>query len=275
MRFRLQASIRVSVHPLLVCLLALSAFPLGAVKLQILEGRPIVDGVYVNGSGPYRFLIDTGSNVNLIETGLARKIGMIPTFHVELASTAGNATAKILTPGTDGNQIELGAVKAGGQKFLISSLEAIHHLSPGIQGVLGQWFFSGFDYILDLRAKRLEFGKQERAGTRSPFTMINARPVVATSLGDLALDSGSASLVLFGIQPDPDSDPRTELRTLSGSQRVGMVSGRPLIIEGRKVWGGSAVAMPLRNEPGVDGLMPLSLFKSIYVCNSERYVLFN
>jgi hypothetical protein len=58
----------------------------GDVKLQAREGRPIVDGVFVNGHGPYRFLLDTGSNVNLIETDLARKIGMKATLHVELAS---------------------------------------------------------------------------------------------------------------------------------------------------------------------------------------------
>jgi hypothetical protein len=34
------------------------------------------------------------------------------------------------------------------------------------------------------------------------------------------------------------------------------------------------VAIPNRSEPGVDGLMPLSSFKTIYECNSEGYVVF-
>src|SRR5579862_8304020 len=68
---------------ILICSLILGVGPLlGGVKLQVREGRPIVDGVYVNGHGPYRFLLDTGANVNLIETGLARKIGMNATFQV-------------------------------------------------------------------------------------------------------------------------------------------------------------------------------------------------
>jgi hypothetical protein len=64
-------------------------------KMQVRDGRPVVDGVFVNGHGPYRFLVHTGSNVNLIETGIAWKIGMNATFQVDLASSAG----KTQTPG--------------------------------------------------------------------------------------------------------------------------------------------------------------------------------
>jgi hypothetical protein len=259
----------------IMALLALAAFiaagPLfGGVRIQVREGRPVVDGIYVNGHGPYRFLIDTGTNVNLIETGLARKIGMNATFRTHLASSAG----KIETPGSDGNEVVLDLVQSEGQKFLFSGLEAIHNSSPDIQGVLGQWFLAQFDYTLDLRGKRLEFGKQDRGGTRTRFEMINARLVVSTSLGHLALDSGSGRLVLFGVKPDFGSDRAGELRTVSGAQQVGTVSSTRLIIEGRRIWSGNAVAMPGRTEPGVAGLLPTSFFKVIYVCNSEGYVVF-
>jgi hypothetical protein len=80
----------------------------GGVRIQVREGRPIVDGVFVNGHGPYRFLLDTGSNVNLIEAGLARKTGMNPTFKVDFASPAGETQM----PGSDDNEITLEPVKA-------------------------------------------------------------------------------------------------------------------------------------------------------------------
>src|SRR5580700_7673760 len=111
----------------LIGLLSIAACPLfGGLTLQIREGRPMVDGVYVNGYGPYRFLLDTGTNVNLIETGLARTIGMNADFQVDLTSALG----KTQMPGSDGNEVELGEVRASGQKFLVSGLEAIHHLLP-------------------------------------------------------------------------------------------------------------------------------------------------
>jgi hypothetical protein len=41
---------------------------------------------------------------------------------------------------------------------------------------LGQWFFSRFDYVLDLRGKRLEFRKQDPNWTRARFRTISGRP---------------------------------------------------------------------------------------------------
>jgi hypothetical protein len=256
----------------LICSLIIGAVPLfGGVKIQVVEGRPIVDGVYVNGHGPFRFLVDTGANVNLIETKLARSIRMNATFQIELGSVAG----KTMMQGTDGQQILLDSVEAGGQEFLLSNLEAIHLLSVDIQGVLGQWFLSRFDYVLDLKGKWIQFGTQDRNGTRARFKMINGRPAVSTSLGDMILDSGAAALVLIGVKADTSYGSRAEMRTTAGSQQIGMVHSRPLIIEGRKIWQGEAVTLPGPSDPGVDGLLPVRLFKAIYVSNSEGYVVFD
>jgi hypothetical protein len=259
----------VSARPLaLLCAAALATSPLVAeVKLLVREGRPFVDGVYVNGHGPYRFLVDTGTNMNLIEAGLARKIGMNPTFEDSVESAVG----KTRMPGSDGNVVELGPVRADRQRFQFSKLETVHMVWPDVHGVLGQWFLSGFDYLLDLRGKRLEFGKQSPIGSRSQFRLLDGRSAVSTSLGDLVLDSGAPRLILFGVRPDAGE--LSEMLTVTGSGSVGMVASR-LVIEGRNIWRGDAVAIPNQAEPGIAGLMPLSLFKTIYVCNSEGYVVF-
>jgi hypothetical protein len=253
---------------LLICSLIIVAIPLhGATKLHVAEGRPIVDGVYVNGHGPFRFLLDTGANVNLVETGLARKIGMNATFQTELSSSDGKTAAS----GSDGNEVTLDTVKATAQKFLFTDLEAVHKIDPDVRGVLGQWFLAGFDYRLDLRNKHLNFGKQDAAGTRAQFANLNGRPVVATNLGNLVLDSGTARLILFGAQAD--SEGNGYVKTLTGLQNIGTAS-RKLTIEGSDVWHGDAVTMPSRTEPGIAGLLPLSFFRAIYVCNSEGYAVF-
>lgn len=252
----------------LLCSLAIAVGPLwGGVALQVREGRPFVDGVYVNGHGPYRFLLDTGTNMNLIETGLARKIGMNSTFQNLVESSVGNTMMR----GSDGNVVELGPVRADEQRFQYSEMEGIRILGPDIHGVLGQWFLSAFDYTIDLRGKRLEFGKQSPSGSRTRFRTQDGRTAVSTNLGDLVLDSGVSRLVRFGV--GADAGELRDLLTVAGSRLVGMVASR-LVIEGRNVWRGDAVALPDRTEPGVAGLMPLSLFKSTYVCNSEGYVVF-
>jgi hypothetical protein len=193
----MSATALASKRAVFVCSLSLAAVPLfGGAKMQVRGGLPFVDGVYVNGHGPYRFLIDTGTNVNLIDPALATMIGMNPTFRDDLATPAGET----LLSGSEGNEVALGSVKAGSQKFLFS--ETVHNLLPDVQGVLGQWFLSGFDYLLDLRGKRLEFGKQNLNGKRAPLRMLNGRTAVSTSLGDLVLDSGAARVILFGVDPN-------------------------------------------------------------------------
>jgi hypothetical protein len=256
---------------IVLCLLVIAASPLsGVVKVQVRDGHPIADGVYVNGHGPYRFLVDTGANVNLIESKLAQSIGLTATFRTELVSSTG----MIVVPGSDGIDVLIDSVRAEGQKFLFLRLETLRDRWPDIQGVLGGCFLSRVDYLLDLRGGRLAFGKQDASGTRTSLRTINGRLAVSTSLGDLVLDSGAERLVLFGVAPNTAPGDRQEMRTITGSKEIGMAFSKPLTIEGRMIWRGDAVAIPNQAEPGVGGLLPLSLFKAIYICNSEGYVVF-
>ena len=255
---------------ILICSFIIAAGPLlGDVKLHVSGGRPIADGVYVNGHGPYRFLLDTGTNVNLIDVNLARSIELKATFRTQLTSSTGATSVQ----GGDGMEVTLDRAKVDAQRFVFLPPAAIQERMPDIQGVLGQSFLSRFDYTLDMRAKRMEFGEQNLNGTRAKFEMINGEPVVSTSLGELMLDSGATQLVLFGVRPDGSEAFRGELRTATGTQQIGLVTGKPLLIEGRKLSRGDAIAIPNRT-PGMDGLLPISVFKTIYFCNSKGYVVF-
>jgi hypothetical protein len=64
------------------------------------------------------------------------------------------------------------------------------------------------------------------------------------------------------------------MQTMAGSRLIGMVFDKALIIDGIRLWHGNAVAIPNRAEQGVNGLMPLNLFKTVYECNSEGYLVF-
>lgn len=227
----------------------------------------MVDNVFVNGHGPYRFIVDTGTNVNLIDSALARAIDMKAAFRVELISAVGASAL----PGSDTNEISLGSVHADKQQFLFTDLREMRQNFPEVKGVLGQLFLGRFDYRIDLRGKRLQFGTQNPTGKRTTFTVRSGRTSVTTSLGDLVLDSGTDRLVLFGVEPGRDSG--DYYKSVTGSRFVGTVSSN-LAIEGRSLWHGDAVALPNRAEPGVAGLMPVSLFRAVYVSNSEGFVVF-
>jgi len=239
----------------------------GGVKLQLRAGRPVVEGVYINGHGPFRFLVDTGATLNHLDPGLSWAADVSITFHTPLVSSTGTTPAS----GSEGNEIRLGPVTADGQTFLFGGIDALHQISPDLHGVLGQAFLSRFDYLLDLKSGRLEFGPAvaRPTGTRAAFThRADGRAVVSTSLGRLVLDSGAHAMIRFRV-------PMTgthHMVTAAGTALVGTIPST-LVIGGRLLWRGEAVALADSPETDADGLLPLSAFRSVYFNNSEGYVV--
>jgi hypothetical protein len=238
----------------------------GDLKLLVRNGRPVVDGVYVNGHGPYRFLLDTGSTYDHIDPALASAIGLTPTLRTTLVSSTGAVSAS----GSAGADVQLGEACADEQILLFVGMDAVHRIGADIQGVLGQVFLSRFDYLLDLRNGRVRFGPQAApAGPHTAFTTVAGRPVVSTSLGPLVLDSGAPTMIRFGVWT---GQPVGQLATAAGLTPVRTVVST-LVIDGRTVWHGAALAIGARGETGADGLLPIGTFKSVFVCNSERYLV--
>jgi Aspartyl protease len=238
-----------------------------AVKIRIVEGRPMVDNVYLNHSGPYRFLLDTGTTLNHLDPRLTKSIGLKSTFSTDLLTSIGTVALE----GAGGIDVTLGPVRADAQTFLFGGLDNIRRSFPDVQGVLGQEFLSRFDYRLNLRGRRLEFGTPKRAAkeSRVPFQTVAGRPTVFTSLGSLVLDSGADGVILFGGHAMTLTH---EMFTMTGSLRVGTMPGT-LVIDGRTWWRGKAVVIPRSAEVGTEGLLPLSLFNAVYVCNSAGYLV--
>lgn len=233
-------------------------------SLRIRQGRPIVDEVYVNGSGPYRFLLDTGAESSQFDRRLAAAIGLRPTFQVEMVAAGGVARVS----GAEAVRLRLANAEAPAE-VLLTGMEAVREWAPDVQGVLGQSFLRQFDYRLDFRAEAIEFGAEERPGIRAELDRAKDRPVVFTSLGQLIVDSGTDRLILFGKSGGP-----LLVRTVSGAARGSVTSTKRLYIEGFEVKAGSAVALPRPRHMAEDGFLPAALFASVYFRNSAGYVVF-
>jgi hypothetical protein len=240
-------------------------------RLTLIGGRPVVDGVFLGGKGPFRFLLDTAAESNQLDATIARQLGLTPTFQVEVVT----ATGLTYLPGAHLPELRLASATAPHQEILFSDLAAIHQLSPDIQGVLGQHFLSRFDYLLDFANHRLTFDPSPLGGNRLPFTRIHNVPAIDTSLGRLLLDSGSDSLVLFGAHsPSPGPGTPTQIVTNAGSATVELLPSLRLKIGNKHYQAANAVLLPpSTNRQG--GLLPTSLFRAIYICNSQSYVLLN
>src|SRR5262245_27021407 len=257
---------------LLISILFFTAgiLPLGAgaaepgVRPGWYEGRPVVDVVFVNQHGRYRFLLDTGTSLNHFDPKKARGIGVLPTFRTEVQT----ATGKVAMLGADGLCVTVEGIRSDAQMFLLGGTDALHQLSPDIDGILGQSFLSEFDYLIDVEARRLVFGVAEPAGTRMPLRSAAGRPAIDTNLGRMVLDSGSHRPVLFNVVTTSDTQ---EFVTMSGTVTVGTVA-REIKIDGRTFWRGFAIGLP-SSEAGLAGLLPLSIFKRVYISNSQGFVV--
>ena len=222
---------------------------------------------YLNGYGPFRFLIDTGAETNQVEATVARKIGLAPTFRVDMVTVAGT----IPVAGGKVNEVALGPVTASGQEFLFTGLDGVHQVSSSIQGVIGQEFLSRFDYLLDFAKRRVVFGAAEsEGGSRTDFTLAEGRPAVETDWGKLVLDSSTAVAILYA---DSTGKSGGRVVTASGSAAVPETRNLRLRVGGH---GYSMVAVSAhRDSLEEDGIVPASLFHAVYVSNSGRYLVLN
>jgi hypothetical protein len=239
-------------------------------KLKIMDGRPVVDGVFLNGQGPYRFLLDTGSQTNQLESGLARKLGLTGTFKVDLYTPSGPS----IVQGGHVDKVTLGPVDAAGQEFLFTGCDGLHALSQDIRGILGQEFLAHFDYTLDLQHHQLMFRDPPALGSRIKVRLIYGRMAIPTSQGDLVLDSGANTLFLFRESSRPTTS-TVQVRSASGLIAAASVQSAPELHIGDRVYRPASAefhAVPAAEEAG---LLPVNLFHAIFICNSEGYVVFD
>jgi hypothetical protein len=242
------------------------------VRLERRGAYVIVPGVYVMGQGPFRFLLDTGAQTCAVREAVALRIGVTPAWRVEMVTAAGSR----LVPAASAGGVRVGAVEVAQIETLIGGMQGVREVSGDIDGVLGQSFLGRLNYLLDLRGGELTLGLPETAvsGARLPFVRIHDRPVVNVEVDGrmrrLGLDSGAEVLVLFG-GGHPALGAATLLTNAGGA--AASVGTCVVKVGKRRFWLSSAETTALSPDGRVDGLLPASVFRSVYVNNEAQYVV--
>ena len=99
----------------------------------------------INQSGPFDFMVDTGSQLNVIDPALAAQLNLKSQGTVGLVATAAYSQASVGV---------LDSLEAGSQLVLkplivIQDLGPIQAADPRIRGVLGENFLAHFDVLID------------------------------------------------------------------------------------------------------------------------------
>jgi hypothetical protein len=212
------------------------------VPLDIDARGGIVLNVTVNGSGPYRFLLDTGTSRSILSARLARDLGAPVVAKTEVASNAGTEWRLVV------RLASLSVAGARVDQVLAPVLPdaRLDEIGRGVVGVLGQDFLSAFNYTLDYRRGRLTWDQPLTCGAESatPLVPADGRFVMRVDA------DGAAPLRLV-----PDSGTDAPILFTAGRPRVLRVGGVALK--------NLDVVHVDRRDPDADGLLPLHHFSSV------------
>jgi predicted aspartyl protease len=275
------ATVTLATHPLA----AHFSGPAGDVPFTIGEDGLIAVAASVNGRGPFRFLLDTGSNRSAVSPRLAAELRLEPVAKTTLV-TLGHQRAG------DAARIEsltLGNLTVRDLRVPLLTDGELDALGAGLDGVIGQDVLSDYNYTLDYRRSRLRWDGDEtehRNGVRLPLKRDEGRWLVGLPQhdgGDRVLwfvpDSGASGFVVFdrgGSMPLPLTPlPATARVTtvLGTGQARGAMLGRLRV--GQVIFANTPALVVDRREPDApagDGLLPLCVFARVSFNASRRYL---
>ena len=274
---------------------------IAGVRPRMVAGALLVIPVKINQSGTFEFMVDTGSQLNIIDPALAAQLNLKSQGTVGLVGTASYPQASL------GVLDSLEAVSHVVLKPLVvvEDLGAIQAADPRIRGILGENFLAHFDVLIDyartllcldetkvmeryLRGERIPLVTLKHTGTDLPLF---PRLVVSVHLSDtgtrpilLQVDSGTDGPMLYAgnreleqpllkrarLQGPEVSDARRAFAILPPQDmRLGsrMVRKVPFVTPAS-----GSQNVPDREE---DGMLATVLFQRVYVSHSNRFVIFD
>jgi Aspartyl protease len=226
-----------------------------SVPLRLTNSHQMIVAVSVNHSGPYNFLLDTGTQITMVDPSLAAELHLNtqgsavmvdPSLAAELhLNTQGSAVVAGVGFNAAASFAQLDLLEAGShsvanQKVLVFDLQNPHSVDLHFRGVLGEDFLSQFDMLIDNAHNLLclDDSSTMRADVKGPHIALLTAPdkasggpsfsslIISVRLSDgtrpvrLKLDSGTNAPFLFeSPQYMPPGSIRRVGGGLNGTQR--------------------------------------------------------
>jgi hypothetical protein len=248
----------------------------------------IVVAATVNNTGPYDFLVDTGTTRTVIDPGLALQLQAPAIGKVSLTGILRQRQDELVQL----ENVRIGGVSASGLGVVVDRLGRQKTLAPGIRGVLGEDFLSRFDIFIDYKERWLRFGGPTPTGERCRFETIGQyqgsptinRVLIWTDFMDagkarvlLQLDTGARVPELFPANHAPISSPRWGgvMAISDGADEVTIDSNTSIKIGSTVVRGLDVVQSRRSLTFDAQGLLPAAIFHTIYISHSGGFIVLN
>jgi predicted aspartyl protease len=222
----------------------------------------VLDGVFLNGAGPFRMAIDTGNASSEIRADVARRVGVRPDYAVEQVTAAGIRRAPAANV-----PLKVGAVTDRSVEVMIGDVGI-----EGVDGVLGQSWLVQHDYLLDYQHRRLVIdGAAAVGGFKTALHSTDGRPLINAVLNgekaEMVLDSGSAVVMMCG---DVAGITAGIAFRANGGFGVAQDGSAQVEIEGDRER--RMKAARVRCEELLPAAVPASVFKAVMVSNRHGFV---
>ena len=272
-----------------------------SVPLRLVNRYQMILAVSVNHSGPYNFLLDTGTQMTMVDPALAAEL------HLNTQGSAGVAGVGFLAsaPFAQLDLLEVGSHAVANQKVLVFDFQNSHSVDLHLfRGVLGEDFLGEFDMLIDNAHNLLCLDdspamaadvKGPHIALVAPARATNGMPalrslIIAARLSDgtrpvrLKLDSGTnVSFLFYTARYMPlELLQRTSLLGggLDRAQRP--VSTIPLqnlqigSLEFPRVSFFTYADSPegLSRTSAYDGLLTLGIFRRVFICHTHHFAVF-
>jgi hypothetical protein len=264
------------------------------VPMNEIAGEEVVQ-VSINGTGPYDFILDTGSNVTIMRSQLIRKLNL----------SRGAPTAIVTATGeTRGERVIIERIALAGlavEHLEINALDRVRVLNGRVQGILGENFLKNFDILIDNEQQTLFLDRTSSlegavAGERvrfSRFGSFDYKPTPDRIVIKLRVPSFIGKPLLFlvdsginaaALYPSPGGQ---AVRAMQSSQHVSMSDldqRRDCQIQKTTLEIGSGTFRGLelvacegltRNKMDTDGLLPTRVFHQFFISHRGGYVIAN
>jgi hypothetical protein len=216
-----------------------------SVTPRFVQHALIVIPVRINQAGPFDFMVDTGSQVTIIDPSLASQLDLKQEGRVGLVSVASLAQASV----TVLDRLEAGSKVVDKPFAIVHDLGQIRAADPRIRGVLGQSFLAHFDLL------------QLDSGSDGPILYPGSeRPDVQALVHAAVLQGGKVTNAqsVFAVVPPQIMQIGNRIRS-----HVSFVT--PVTV-GKSL-----------EEQHLDGLLPTVLFERVFISGGpgDHYVVFD
>jgi hypothetical protein len=271
------------------------------IRYHSLAHSQIGVSVSINHSGPYEFMVDTGSQITIVEPSLATELQLSPEGNAGLTSGVRRAEVQLVRL----DLAQVGPYSVEQPLAAVQSLAQIQVENPKVRGILGENFLTHFDLLIDqahsvlcldktkqmqkdLQGEHIPLVTKSDGEWNSPLPQPVLVPVRLSESGSrgmiLRLDSGAnvPQLYVNHLETAPWVQRKSALRgSVTGkSAEYFSLMPRQDVRIGKRVLRDVTFATPVSTNhnvafAGEDGLLPTALFNRVFISYSDHFAVFD